>query len=107
MTSTIRRTQWVHFEISNHPATDLHEKYPPGQGLVLAAGQHPGIQDGMIITMSCVLHCAGFQDGFRQDGAIRSNAGGTPTGILSYWMNAYWTVRFPLLRRLGAGITSG
>ena len=93
---------WIHFEgfhIIQHPT--YMSMYPPGQGLMLAAGQllgHPWIGQLVTTALMCAFLCWMLQAWLPPHWAL---LGGTlamlQVGILSYWMNSYFGSSLPAL----------
>jgi hypothetical protein len=93
---------WIHFEsfhIIQQPT--YMSMYPPGEGLVLAAGQrlgHPWIGQLVITALLCSALCWMLQSWVPPVWAL---FGGVLAvlrlGILSYWMNGYWCGSLPAL----------
>jgi hypothetical protein len=87
---------WIHFEsfhINQKPT--YMSMYAPAQGLVLAAGQllgHPWIGQLLVTALMCSAMCwmlqAWVPSAWALFGALLAVL---RLGILSYWMNGYWS----------------
>ncbi|MFZ0419553.1 MAG: hypothetical protein WAM04_15745 [Candidatus Sulfotelmatobacter sp.] len=87
---------WIHFEsfhIIQKPT--YMSMYPPAEGLVLAAGQllgHPWIGQLLVTALMCSALCWMLQAWLPPAWAFFGAAlAVVRLGILSYWMNGYWS----------------
>lgn len=93
---------WVHFEslhIIQQPT--YMSMYPPAEGLVLSVGERLGcawIGQLFVTSLMCACICWALQGwlppAWALLGAILASA---QVGILSYWMNGYWSASVPAL----------
>jgi hypothetical protein len=93
---------WIHFEafhIIQHPT--YMSMYPPGQGLILAAGQllgHPWIGQLVTTALLCGFLCWLLQAWLPPAWALLgASLAMLQIGILSYWMNSYFGSSLPAL----------
>jgi hypothetical protein len=93
---------WVHFETFHviwHPT--YMSMYPPGQGLVLAAGEILGcawIGQLLAAALMCAAICWMLQAWIPPRWALLGGVLTLPRlGLLSYWTNGYWCACLPAL----------
>jgi hypothetical protein len=93
---------WMHFETFHviwHPT--YMSMYPPGEGLVLAAGQILGcawIGQLLVAALMCASICWMLQGWIPPQWALLGGLLTLPRlGLLSYWTNGYWSACLPAL----------
>jgi hypothetical protein len=93
---------WVHFETFHviwHPT--YMSMYPPGQGLLLAAGEILGcawIGQLLAAALMCAAICWMLQGWIPPRWALLGGVLAIPRlGFLSYWTNGYWSGCLPAL----------
>lgn len=91
---------WVHFEslhIIQQPTYMSMD--PPAEGMVLAVGERlgcPWIGQLLITSMLCAALCWALQGWLPSRWALLGGVlAAVQVGILSYWMNGYWSASVP------------
>ncbi len=93
---------WVHFETFHVIQQPTYmSMYPPGQGLILAAGQllgHPWIGQLLATAFMCACICWMLQAWVPPPWALLgASLAVLRFGVLSYWMNSYFGTSLPAL----------
>ena len=93
---------WMHFETFHviwHPT--YMSMYPPGEGLVLGAGEilgNPWIGQLICAALMCAAICWMLQGWIPPRWALLGGVLTIPRlGLLSYWTNGYWSACLPAL----------
>ena len=100
--TNLSHPMWVHFEslhIIQQPT--YMSMYPPAEGLVLAVGERfrcPWVGQLLVTALMCALVCWTLQGWLPPGWALLGAAiVSAQVGILSYWMNGYWSASVPAL----------
>ncbi len=93
---------WDHFESFHIILQPTYmSMYPPGEGLVMAVGQrlgNPWIGQLLVTALFCSAICWMLQGWVPPPWALLGGMlAALRLGILSYWMNGYWSASLPAL----------